>query len=37
MAKIKFGAMMVDASGKLGGQVFAKNRGGAYIRTKTSR
>lgn len=36
MAKIKFGAMMVDASGKLGGQVFAKNRGGAYIRTKTS-
>jgi hypothetical protein len=36
MAKIKFGAMMVDASGKLGGQVFAKNRGGAYIRTKTT-
>lgn len=27
MAKIKFGAMMVDASGKLGGQVFSKNRG----------
>lgn len=36
MAKIKFGAMMVDASGKLGGQVFAKNRGGSYIRTKTT-
>lgn len=36
MAKIKFGAMMTDASGKLGGQVFAKNRGGAYIRTKTT-
>lgn len=36
MAKIKFGAMMVDASGKLGGQVFSKNRGGAYIRTKTT-
>lgn len=36
MAKIKFGAMMVDASGKLGGQVFSKNRGGAYIRTKAT-
>lgn len=36
MAKIKFGAMMVDASGKLGGQVFSKNRGGAYIRTKST-
>jgi hypothetical protein len=36
MAKVKFGAMMTDASGKLGGQVFAKNRGGAYIRTKTT-
>ena len=36
MAKIKFGAMMVDASGKLGGQVFSKNRGGAYIRTKVT-
>ena len=28
--------MMVDASGKLGGQVFSKNRGGAYIRTKST-
>lgn len=34
MAKIKFGMMMTDASGKLGGQVFAKNRGGSYVRTK---
>lgn len=36
MAKVKFGAMMVDARGKLGGQVFSKNRGGAYIRTKVT-
>lgn len=34
MAKIKFGMMMTDASGKLGGHVFAKNRGGSYVRTK---
>ena len=34
MAKVKFGMMMTDASGKLGGQVFAKNRGGSYVRTK---
>ena len=36
MAKIKFGMMMTDARGKLGGQVFSKNRGGAYVRTKVS-
>jgi hypothetical protein len=36
MAKIKFGMMMVDARGKLGGQVFSKNRAGAYIRTKVT-
>lgn len=36
MAKIKFGAMMVDARGKLGGHVFSKNRGGAYLRTKVT-
>lgn len=36
MAKIKFGMMMVDGSGKLGGQVFSKNRGGSYVRTKVS-
>lgn len=34
MAKIKFGMMMTDASGKLGGQVFSKNAGGSYVRTK---
>lgn len=36
MAKVKFGMMMTDASGKLGGQVFAKNRGGNYVRTKVT-
>jgi len=34
MAKIKLGAIVVAMSGKLGGHVFAKNRGGAYMRTK---
>lgn len=28
--------MMTDARGKLGGQVFSKNRGGAYVRTKVT-
>lgn len=36
MAKIKFGMMMTDARGKLGGQVFSKNKGGAYVRTKVT-
>lgn len=36
MAKIKFGMMMTDARGKIGGQVFSKNRGGAYVRTKVT-
>lgn len=36
MAKIKFGMMLTDASGKLGGQVFSKNRGGSYVRTKVT-
>lgn len=36
MAKIKFGMMMTDARGKLGGHVFAKNRSGNYIRTKVT-
>lgn len=36
MAKIKFGMMMTDARGKLGGQVFSKNNAGAYIRTKVT-
>lgn len=35
MARIKFGMMMTDARGKLGGQVFSKSRSGAYIATKT--
>ena len=36
MARVKFGAMMVDARGKLGGHVFTKARSGATIRTKTT-
>ena len=36
MAKIKFGLVVVDGRGKLGGQVMAKNRAGNYIRTKTT-
>ena len=36
MAKIKFGMFMTDARGKVGGQVFSKNRGGAYVRTKVT-
>lgn len=28
--------MMTDARGKLGGQVFSKNKGGAYVRTKVT-
>lgn len=36
MAKIKFGMMMTDARGKLGGQVFSKNRSGAIVRTKVT-
>ena len=36
MAKILFGMMMTDARGKLGGQVFSKNRAGAYVRTKVT-
>lgn len=34
--KIKFGALMVDARGKIGGHVASKNRGGAYMRTKVT-
>jgi len=34
MAKIKFGLVVTDARGKLGGHVFSKNRGGSYLRTK---
>lgn len=36
MARIKLGAIVVGMSGKLGGHVFANNRAGAYMRTKTS-
>ena len=36
MARVKFGAMMVDARGKLGGHVFTKARSGATIRTKVT-
>lgn len=34
--KIKWGALMVDGRGKIGGQVASKNRGGAYMRTKVT-
>lgn len=36
MAIIKFGMMMTDARGKLGGQVFTKTRSGATVRTKVT-
>jgi hypothetical protein len=36
MAKIKMGLVVTEASGKLGGHVFTKNRGGAALRTKVS-
>ena len=36
MARIKFGMMMTDARGKLGGHVFTKARSGATVRTKVS-
>jgi len=34
--KIKWGALVVDGRGKLGGHVASKNRGGAYMRTKVT-
>ena len=34
--KAKFGSIVVDGRGKLGGHVYSKNRGGAYVRTKVS-
>lgn len=34
--KIKFGAMVVAGSGKLGGHVAARNKAGAYFRTKVT-
>ena len=36
MAKIKLGAIVTQISGKLGGHVFARNRGGAYMRTNAT-
>lgn len=34
--KAKFGAIVVDGRGKIGGHVASKNRGGAYFRTKVT-
>jgi hypothetical protein len=34
--KMKFGAIVTDGRGKIGGHVASKNRGGAYLRTKVS-
>lgn len=34
--KVKWGMMMTDGRGKLGGQVASKNRSGAYVRTKVT-
>jgi hypothetical protein len=34
--KLKFGMIVVDGSGKLGGHVISKNRSGSYARTKVS-
>ena len=36
MARLKFGMMMTDARGKLGGHVFTKAKSGATIRTKVT-
>ena len=34
--KIKFGAIVTDGRGKIGGHVASKNRSGAYMRTKVT-
>lgn len=34
--KIKWGALVVDGRGKLGGHVASQNKGGSYIRTKVT-
>jgi hypothetical protein len=34
--KMKFGAIVVDGRGKIGGHVASKNRAGSYLRTKVS-
>lgn len=35
MALVKFGPMVAEVSGKIGGSVYARNRGGAYVRDWT--
>jgi hypothetical protein len=34
--KMKFGALVIAGSGKIGGHVASKNKGGAYLRTKVT-
>lgn len=34
--KVKFGSLVTDGRGKIGGHVLSKNRGGAYMRTKVT-
>lgn len=34
--KVKFGAIVTDGRGKIGGHVLSKNRAGAYMRTKVT-
>jgi hypothetical protein len=34
--KVKFGSIVVDGRGKIGGHVASKNRGGSYFRTKVT-
>jgi hypothetical protein len=34
--KMKFGAIVIDGRGKIGGHVASKNRSGAYLRTKVT-
>lgn len=36
MAKVKFSALVSEMRNKLNGSVFARNRGGAYLRTKVT-
>lgn len=36
MARIKYSALIAGVSGKLNGSVFAKNRGGDYVRNKST-
>lgn len=36
MALVRYGAMIADASGSIGGTVFSRNRGGSYVRNRTT-